>query len=947
MYPDKLKILYLEDVEADVEHIARILQKSNIAFDLHVVTAKEDYIAALHYLLPDLILSDHNLPDINSQEALDILKKTGIRIPFILVTGTVSEEFAAEIILMGADDYILKDRPERLPIAIKNVLEKFRLGDTQRNAEEKLAASEKRYRAMIEKSADLITLTLADGTILYASPSVEKLLGYTPEEFASRPGIEYTHPDDVARIISQRVVLLETPGGSHFREQRLLLKNGTYGWFECTVTNLLHDPAVGALVANFRDITDRKIAEEKIINTQRLYEFISQINQAIVQTPDEKKLFRKACDIAVDISNFGLSWIGIPDLASKKINVVAYNNNAGSTDIAALADLEFDDDGPTANVLRNGKYFVVNDFGDRPSASSSKIFASERGYKSLIVLPIKKSGNTIATYCMLSTQANLFDEQEIRLLETVAGDISFALDVFEKERHRKEMEERMIHDELRLKQAQAIGHIGSWEVDFSTGIGKWSAEACRIFGLAPENNLHSYQSWISFTHPADLDRVLKLIREGERTLTGWSFDHRIILKNGEIKHILSEGHFEFDDKDKVIGIYGISHDITKTKEAEIALIQSEANLIQIIDLIPQSIFTKDDDGKYIFVNKTYAAFYGYTPEQLNKKFMSDVIPGKHLAEYYLQEDRQVISSGISKIIPEVTVNDHNGDTRVLHILKVPFTIASTSKKSVLVIMNDITEQKKAESERVKMVADIVRRNNDLEQFSQIISHNLRGPVASVLGIVSLMQTTDLDEEEEKEVRNYLSAAVNSLDSVIKDLNHILQVKHTEDKINEYVKFSDLVRDIKVSIGHLIRSEDVSILFDFSAVEEMQTIKSYLYSIFFNLISNSIKYRRPAIPPVIDITSERHSGKIAIVFKDNGLGINVEKIGDKLFGLYKRFHHHVEGKGMGLFMVKTQVELLGGKITVSGDTNSGTEFRIEFENRQKDIVRSLLYYRFAE
>jgi signal transduction histidine kinase len=118
---------------------------------------------------------------------------------------------------------------------------------------------------------------------------------------------------------------------------------------------------------------------------------------------------------------------------------------------------------------------------------------------------------------------------------------------------------------------------------------------------------------------------------------------------------------------------------------------------------------------------------------------------------------------------------------------------------------------------------------------------------------------------------------------------------------------------------------------FTAIDQMITLKSYIYSIFFNLISNSIKYRQDDQPPIIEITALNEKNKIELIFKDNGLGMNLQRNGDEVFGLYKRFHHHIEGKGIGLYMVKAQVETLGGKITVDSGINNGTTFKISFNS----------------
>lgn len=150
-------------------------------------------------------------------------------------------------------------------------------------------------------------------------------------------------------------------------------------------------------------------------------------------------------------------------------------------------------------------------------------------------------------------------------------------------------------------------------------------------------------------------------------------------------------------------------------------------------------------------------------------------------------------------------------------------------------------------------------------------------------------------------------------------------------MKENVVFEDLLGSIGVSIKNMIENEQVEIKSDFTEVGSMNTLKSYLYSIFYNLITNSIKYRRPGVAPIIEITSHKTANGIALTFKDNGMGIDLEKQGMQVFGLYKRFHTHAaEGKGMGLYMTKTQVETIGGKISIQSEVNKGTEFYIEFD-----------------
>jgi signal transduction histidine kinase len=141
---------------------------------------------------------------------------------------------------------------------------------------------------------------------------------------------------------------------------------------------------------------------------------------------------------------------------------------------------------------------------------------------------------------------------------------------------------------------------------------------------------------------------------------------------------------------------------------------------------------------------------------------------------------------------------------------VPFTIAVKNEAAVLGIAFDITENKKTEAERMKMIADIVQRNKDLEQFSYIISHNLRAPVATIIGLSELMQDAGHNKDEESYIKDGLYTSVKKLDNVIKDLNHILQIKNITNEKKEIVVFSELLFDIKLSIATLLKNENVII-----------------------------------------------------------------------------------------------------------------------------------------
>jgi len=241
---------------------------------------------------------------------------------------------------------------------------------------------------------------------------------------------------------------------------------------------------------------------------------------------------------------------------------------------------------------------------------------------------------------------------------------------------------------------------------------------------------------------------------------------------------------------------------------------------------------------------------------------------------------------------------------------------------------NITSSKLAEIERIRITNDLVQRNKDLEQFAYIVSHNLRAPLANIIGLSQLLKQPDLPVNEKMESEEFLFRSIAKLDEIVKDLNQILQIRRDHNETKEKVIFSELVDHVLIGFHMLIEAQHIKVITDFSKADEVYTIKSYLYSIFYNLISNSIKYRQQGVSLVIEITSSIQDDKVIIVFKDNARGIDLSMHKEEVFGLYKRFHPGTEGKGIGLYMVKHQVEALDGSITITSQPNVGSIFSVE-------------------
>ncbi len=607
------RIIHLEDVRSDAEIVRREISKSGLPHQLKWVSTRADFEREVVAFNPDIVISDHSLPDYSSIDAFRKIKELDIDIPFILVTSTVSEEFAVMMMNEGIADYLLKDRLQRLPIAVTNALEKCESNRRSREYMEQIKNNEKRFRSLIENSRDIIVVT--DETIrpLYISPSYEKITGWSPEQREAVDATTLVHPSDLVKYRGIVNKALHEPGVYFDIDYRLLTRSGQYIYVNGSVINVLNDPSIRGLVFNISDVTVRKMTEDS--------------------------------------------------LRQSEANLTAIIEN---TDVSIYS------------IDRRFRYITFNSY------------------------------------------------QKQQLQAAFGLDIKVGDGVFE-----------FLN---KLNPAEAL---------------EWQEIYMRAF-------------------------------------------------SGE--------SLKFERKFRI-------------------------------------------NGKDV-----------YTSFSINPIRYGDVINGLACFAWDTTAERRI-------------------------------------------------------------TADLIDRNKHLEQYAYIVSHNLRGPVANILGIATLLgmkNSTDVDRSQGLE---HIFSSARKLDEITRDLNEILQMSHRVNESHEDIELEELVASLKSSLDPMIESNGAMIITDFQKLPRIHSIKSYIHSVFYNLITNSIRFRRPDVVPVIRIESRLHEGRTWIQFTDNGRGLDVKASAGNLFGLYKRFHLDVEGKGMGLFMVRSQVESLGGSVSLRSVVNEGTEVTI--------------------
>ncbi len=224
-------------------------------------------------------------------------------------------------------------------------------------------------------------------------------------------------------------------------------------------------------------------------------------------------------------------------------------------------------------------------------------------------------------------------------------------------------------------------------------------------------------------------------------------------------------------------------------------------------------------------------------------------------------------------------------------------------------------------------AEITQKNRKLEQFAYAVSHDLKNPVVNIIGLVEMLEKMQLfDEGKPKEVFGMLGTSSRQLDSLVKGLVELLKVRNV-DLVLEDLHFENLFNEVRQAISLQIAKSNAEIRIDFSAAPVIHFNRTYLYSIIYNLTSNAVKYRNPEKQLHIKISTRREEKYIVFEIQDNGLGMDLENSGDQLFKMFKRFHDHVEGTGVGLHLINDMVESSGGYIDVKSKPREGTTFSI--------------------
>lgn len=351
----------------------------------------------------------------------------------------------------------------------------------------------------------------------------------------------------------------------------------------------------------------------------------------------------------------------------------------------------------------------------------------------------------------------------------------------------------------------------------------------------------------------------------------------------------------------------------------------------LFDLTPDLICIAGFDGYFKKVNPAVQQLMGYSYEELYAN------PIHHFIYQGDKESTASLRSELLKATPLVNF-ENRYVTKSGEIVWLSWTSQPVEEsKLIFAIAKNITHIKEHEADRNTLLTNLTEINKDLRHIGHMTSHDLRSPVNNLLSIYELIDHSKITDVETIELMELFRLSCE-------DLREKLNVysKELRNKQSLYIPFEEInlkkaVRNVSKSVSSLIKSSEAKVECDFKELSKITSNSTYLESVFLNLITNSIKYKKPGIKPFITITSKFVDGKVHLIFSDNGLGLDLDKVKDKLFGFQQTFHSNEDSRGIGLYLVYNHVQSLGGTIDVESKLGEGTTFRIILNPPKTELI----------
>jgi PAS domain S-box-containing protein len=473
--------------------------------------------------------------------------------------------------------------------------------------------------------------------------------------------------------------------------------------------------------------------------------------------------------------------------------------------------------------------------------------------------------------------------------------------------------------------AQIIDHInvGIWEFDITTKDVKWSAGFCTILGYKPGEIECSYNFFLEhLLYYHDKPAFLKAINTRNEDNTNTVHIRLLTKVSGYQWFESTTKRWENGNGPKFTGSL---ININKAKLLALRSAQNDSFFNETGSIAKVSGFEIDVPAMSLSLSKEAFDIYELTDQV--KLSIDEAI------SFFEPQYRPVLNEAIDNAIKFCKPYDmellfRTAKNNLIWVRAKGVPIIDDYGRCIKIrgIFQDIDNIKKKGLALQSSITLLNDQNKRLQNFAYIVSHNLRSNTGNLQFMVNLFEESET-EEDKVEVFAHIKSISSSLITTIDHLNEIVKI-HTEiDRERKTLEFEEVFKNVVLALHSNIESTDAKIEYDFSRCPVINYIPAYLESIIQNLLTNSLKYRHMDRQPVITCRTVKDHNHIYMIFEDNGIGIDMERYGDKVFGMYKTFHQNPDAKGIGLFITRNQVESLGGTIKIDSTVDVGTKFTI--------------------
>jgi PAS domain S-box-containing protein len=455
-----------------------------------------------------------------------------------------------------------------------------------------------------------------------------------------------------------------------------------------------------------------------------------------------------------------------------------------------------------------------------------------------------------------------------------------------------------------------------------------------LFGYETGTLKNDPSTWDNLIHPDDFKRVVADFQKIlDSDTTNWIEEYQFLKSNGSYAFVRDKAIIIRDETGKAIRMVGAMQDITADvlKEQQLKIYEYAIKKTSDAVVITSAQLPNSSDVKITFVNDAFVKMTGYSFEEVLGK-SPRILQGPLTDKNEILRLKNAIINWLPCEIETINYTK-NGEAFWVNISTVPVADESGWFTHWIAIQKDMTDRRKQMEERELMIEELTKNNRELKQFSYITSHNLRAPLTNMIGIFNLLDLSVITDNKMLQLMDGLKVSTIKLNETLNDLIKVLIVKENVHIELEDVSFNNAFNKAVSSVSKILANSNAIIDIDFSQVSSVRFSNMYMESIFFNLLTNAIKFQHPGNRPEIKIKTTFKNNIVELHISDNGVGMDWQKVKNKIFGLYQKFHNNQDSKGIGLYLVHSQVNALGGSIKLHTELDKGSTFTISFNSKQ--------------